>query len=42
MPWTELHVAAEAGSNAATHAAIEANVDVNSLDDVSQFVFVLN
>ena len=35
MPWTELHVAAEAGSDADTRAAIEAGVDVNSIDDVS-------
>lgn len=34
MPWTELHVAAEAGSDADARAAIEAGVDVNSVDDV--------
>lgn len=36
MPWTELHVAAEAGSDADTRAAIEASVDVNSVDDGEQ------
>eukprot|EP00729_Bicosta_minor_P001440 gene1440-12228_t len=36
MPWTELHVAAEAGSDADARAAIEAGVDVNSVDDGEQ------